>query len=678
MKNAIALGVVFFILGLITLTHYGINWDTINHLPRGQAYLHFFLTGKHNYSDLPNGEWYWQNPKSLGIDANIPFNKITTKSVYQIDDEDFNYFMKIDGDGHPPLSDILSSIFNRVLFGKLRLINDIDAYRVYGVLLASLLVGLVFYWADKVYGRLAAFVSAISLALYPLFWSEMHFNTEKDVPETVYWSFMLFCVWKGITEKKIKWIIGSGILFGLALGTKFNIFFIPFVIFPWLVVYLLRQKRNLIPGYLKKIFLGGIPAALIGVVIFFASWPYLWPDPIERVQQVFRFYRRLGVASNPDLRYFGPFGISTYPTQWILYTTPIIILTLSIIGIFFVFRRFKREKDNVSLLFLLWLVIPVARISWHDASIYGGIRQIMEYVPAMAILAGLGASSLYKFVKLRALKILILLFIVIGFFNLTLKLHEIHPNENQFFNVLIGGLKGAKEKDFSFWGFTLGAPYREGIEWINDHAETGSDVVFAYELIPNIPRLWVRPGLSLNNGSRSGYLQNGEYAISLRYQGIEDRSYYDTYLDKYINPVFTADVDGVSVLNVWKNDKNHLKTSIDEELVKGVNMIHTKFGLTFDIGKSVKLWRLEIDYKDTSCKPLVEAHDETSNDGNSWKKIRWTLPEDWRISYLGEQPKKGHFIEPFVGQDARFVNLFLNPLDTCLSQVTNFKIYKLK
>ena len=55
-----------------------------------------------------------------------------------------NWYMEIDGDGHPPLSDILSSVFNKVLLVILKIINDIDSYRVYGIFLAACLVGLIF------------------------------------------------------------------------------------------------------------------------------------------------------------------------------------------------------------------------------------------------------------------------------------------------------------------------------------------------------------------------------------------------------------------------------------------------------------------------------------------------------------------------------------------------------
>src|SRR5258708_3762551 len=237
-KIAIILGAVFFIAGLLTIKDYGINWDTINHLTRGQAYLHYFLTGNKSYSDLPKFVSYFQDPtKILPMTTQI-------RSFYQNSEADFKWMMQYDGYGHPPLSDILSSFFNLLLFQKLRLINDIDAYHVYGVFLSACLISLGFYWVSKLYGKVSGIITALTLALYPLFWSESHFNTEKDVPETVYWSFFIFAFWKGVTEKKIKWILLSGVFFGLALGTKFNILFACLVILPWFVFYLYNNKER--------------------------------------------------------------------------------------------------------------------------------------------------------------------------------------------------------------------------------------------------------------------------------------------------------------------------------------------------------------------------------------------------------------------------------------------------
>ena len=195
-KKYIGLGitVVFFVLGILTLPDYGINWDTINHLPRGQAYLHYYLTGNKDYSELPPFEKYWQDESTLLFSSDT--ENVPRRSLYQNDSVPYSWFVENDGGGHPPTSDIISSFFNYILFQKLGVINDIDAYRVYGIVVATALVYLVYSWTTKKTNLLGGMVAALSLATYPLFWAESHFNAEKDIPETVFWSFLIYSFYK--------------------------------------------------------------------------------------------------------------------------------------------------------------------------------------------------------------------------------------------------------------------------------------------------------------------------------------------------------------------------------------------------------------------------------------------------------------------------------------------------
>ena len=352
-KLAVILGGIFFVFGVITLPHYGVNWDAINHLPRGQAYLHYFLTGKKDFSDLPKFEMYWQAGDTLLYKPDS-FD-IARVSLYQNAGVDFLYFMEKDGGGHPPLSDILSSLFNYILFQKLGMVNDIDAYRIYGVFLASVLVGLIYFWTKKVYGSFAGLVAAAALSTYPLFWAESHFNTEKDIPETVYWSLLLFAVWKGVVEKKRKWLIAAGVFFGLALGTKFNALFSVFVILPWLL-FIWGKKYGFRRKWIIWVVKWGTLAVLVGIGLFFVGWPYLWLDPIGRVGTVFSFYKNIGTTSGYDPRFLGPMGTNTYPIMWIIYTTPPVTLALFGVGLFALGKKIFVRKDSNSVLFLCWLL----------------------------------------------------------------------------------------------------------------------------------------------------------------------------------------------------------------------------------------------------------------------------------------------------------------------------------
>lgn len=696
------LSFLFFALSLSTLSHYGVNWDAISHLSRGQAYLHYYLTGRKDYTDLD--EWnlykeqeervrtqigsgttsrnrlYFQKVDTIFFNPDIPKDEVPRVSMYQNTGRDLNYVMAHYDYGHPHISDVLSSVFNFVLFQKLGVLNDIDSYRVYSVLLSSLLVGLVFWWTANSYGKFSGLIASLSLSLYPLFWAESHFNNEKDIPETVYWSFMMFSVWRGITSRSWKWLLVSGVFFGLAIGTKFNILFSVFVIVPWLAAYLItkRPKSFSISVFIRKntkLMVAAVAAPTLGLSIFLGTWPLFWSDPIHKISRIVDFYKTIGTTGSLDERFIGPFELNSYAPQWILYTTPLIVLFLFLVGIFVIMPKILKEEKKQSLLFLLWLIVPIARVTWPGTNIYGGVRQIAEYIPALSVIAGIGAGFLHNRIKKKLGVAFASLLILALFVPITLKLIEIHPNENVYFNPLIGGLKGAKERDFPSWGVSFGAPYREAIGWVNKNAEPGAKLTLGAEILSNIPGIFIRPDIEYKS-NRSGYLRKGEYVISLRFNGAERRSYFDMYLDRMIEPVYEIKIDGVPILKIWKNDEAHLKPGWEKESV--LNNIHfdkNGKGVSFDTEQVVKLSRLEIEYDDTNCPELSWGYFMVSKDGETWERVPGVLPEEVRIKTLGTQPANGGFIEPFVGQEARYINLYISPSNACVAQIESVKLF---
>src|SRR5258708_318919 len=221
---------------------------------------------------------------------------------------------------------------------------------------------------------------------------------------------------------------------------------------------------------------------IIGFAIFFVAWPYLWLDPIGRLANVIHFYKDIGSATGTaDPRFIALFGINIYPIVYIVTTTPLVVLAFVIFGIIFTVKNFKKDKKALAVLALLWFAIPIARVTWHGANIYGGIRQIMEYVPALAILSGIGAYYLisnFKFLKFRIFKVI---FIFCVFVALIIPIIQSHPNEDVYSNFLIGGLSGAKSKNMPFWGNTFGSPYRLALVWVNKNVPYGAKLDLVYE-----------------------------------------------------------------------------------------------------------------------------------------------------------------------------------------------------
>src|SRR3990167_10265356 len=156
MKQRLTLLIVLFIpalsllIGIWTLGHYGINWDEPYHYRRGQAFLHFFLTGKKTYEGLPkypplagdsdnpgfrDAEKNWEELKENPGLSDPEFRR----SFYQDDSWNGEYFIDIEKSyGHPPLNGILASVFNKVFYQKLGLLGDLESYRLFIVVAVSL------------------------------------------------------------------------------------------------------------------------------------------------------------------------------------------------------------------------------------------------------------------------------------------------------------------------------------------------------------------------------------------------------------------------------------------------------------------------------------------------------------------------------------------------------------
>src|SRR3989344_6123768 len=133
---AILPSVIFLVVGVWTLPHYGMNWDEPIHFMRGQAYLHYFLTGEKDYKSLPP---YPKLTPDCGTDCpphpgglynfisyrgNITYEEALFKdnpvklfefkrSYYQSDSYTFNEFIAME-EGHPPLGGILAALTNNI------------------------------------------------------------------------------------------------------------------------------------------------------------------------------------------------------------------------------------------------------------------------------------------------------------------------------------------------------------------------------------------------------------------------------------------------------------------------------------------------------------------------------------------------------------------------------------
>lgn len=658
MKNGflvLILPILFLVVSIATLTHYGNNWDEPFHFHRGQAYLHYLLTGNKNFNDIPpypgldakydckvireGCDGSAQGPVDIrpfdgrnqsyeeAINERWDARGGTRRSYFQAEHLNAQYFLNNDEE-HPPVGGILAAFTNKIFYQKLKIIGDIDSHHLFEILASFMLVVAVAVFVFINFGLFPSVVSAFSLSAYPLFFAESHFNI-KDPPLASFYGITLILFYFGVTKNTVKYIYLSAITAGLGLGVKFNILFAPLIVIPWLVFYLFdvlkRQNYKLNKNHLKKIkfavvaFLLYIP--VVGI-IFYSLWPFLWSDPVNNIVKIFGYYRQIGSGTPPDAGLYLIKGWNTYPIVWIFYTTPIPILILSAIGFFGSIVNLIMYRKHIFLFMIMWLIIPIIRVSVPGVNIYGGVRQLMEYIPAMAIMSGVGAYIVIKFVKNTNYKKIVVALMSASLLFVCWELVKIHPNENVYFNQLIGGLKGAEEKEIPSRGNTYGNVYYQGIDWLNKNAEPNAKAGFPLATMGNLPKWKLRTDIDFSNTYWSGPDRKGEYELELNFEWAPKYWYSFQYYDTYLEPVYEVKVNGVSLLKVWKNDLEHTKKGYEKEVVyKSISQKINAGKLEVDFGKEIALTRVIIKHDEVGCdKQIGSGFSATSLDGIKWER----------------------------------------------------------
>lgn len=611
------LALFFFIISFVTLNDYGVSWDEVLHYRRAQAYLHYFLTGETDYKSLP----YQKMQGTNGDPANIPYPR---RSFYQSDLHNASYFFN-DSEhpniniGHPPVNGMIATVFNYIFYQKLGILTDINSNHLFNILASSILVFFVVYFAAICLNLFAATVAYLSLVLYPLFFAESHFNV-KDPAETAFITGTIFCFYKSLENFSIKWLTLSLIFFGLGLGTKFNILFIPFIIVPYLLIRFGTNMNNLLKIRFDKrfkkylatlLFLGPI----IVILIVIPPWIYIWQD-WRNIFNIIGYYEYHGTFAKYQPEIFYILGFNTFPIKWIFYTTPPTILFLSGLGIISTIFS-KKTKYRVEFLWLLMLFVPIFRVTLPNTTVYGGVRQIMEFLPGLVLLASLGSYWLINITRQKnkiSLKLKVIILVL--FIYPALVILKLHPYQNVYFNSFIGGLEGAKMINFPSWGNSYGSAYLDGIKWLNQNSENDARLALIQGTPANAPLVFLRQDINLSNSNFSGIYKKGEYLMDLTFNDtVRVNNYAWEYVERFLNPQFELKVDNVAILKIWKNDlKSTIKDKKREEvLLDGVEVENSELIFPYE----VELSRISISLPIKDCN-LNDTYIYISKDRSIW------------------------------------------------------------
>jgi hypothetical protein len=431
---------------------------------------------------------------------------------------------------HPPLMKDLFGLSFKYLHDKHHVFEDAStAFRFPGMCMGGLTLWVTYLFGARTYGRWAGLTAAVLLALMPRVFFNAHLAC-FDVGIMAMWTLCIYVYWRATAKGGLGWALAAGVVYGLTLLTKHNAWILPAVFIPHaLVVHARPTLRQLAAGRLL------VPASLvamlvIGPVVFYYGWPWLWRDPVARATDYLRFHlnheyynmeflgRNYASAPSPPL----------YMPVMILATVPSITLLLFAIGsgerasilvrrVYHFARRglfllsgegrsasvavapvledeapasrhhphvrLPHDHAETDLLFFLSMAAPLAVFLLPKTPIFGGTKHWLTAYPFLALFAGRGFVLVGEAMERASSKVTesprartlawsgLLAVLAIG--PLAITSHS-HPFGLSSYVPLVGGTAGGADLGLNrqFWGFTT----ESLAPWLAVHAPRGASV----------------------------------------------------------------------------------------------------------------------------------------------------------------------------------------------------------
>ena len=416
------LGAGVFLLVAFTSSHYGVTWDEPGYFHASELEIQWF-------ADFGKNLLTGHVTESLGDD--------TIKTAWRWDPSLVP---------HPPFSRLLSGL-TRVFFSPF--IDKFIAYRLAPALFFALLVTVMYLWMAAVFNRATGLFSAASLVLFPNLFGFAHFAV-TDMPLTTMWFLTLYCFWRGL--KSWRWSLVLGVVWGLALATKFPSFLLPIPLLLWAHLYHRQSYHN---NVFSMVFLSPL--------VMIACQPYLWHHTPTRIAEFLlaSVSRAYSIKTSYTSFFFGQLYFTSdlpwyYPFFMTAVTIPETILLLIFVGL--IAMAWIKPQREVMVLFLFNAAFILVMGLFPGAVLYDVNRLMLPVLPLLAAIAGGGFFFLARYLIERSQRIMILQGVkylrpkLIGAVSLlilfppALDLLAYHPYELSYYNRLIGGIRGAYQR----------------------------------------------------------------------------------------------------------------------------------------------------------------------------------------------------------------------------------------
>lgn len=390
-------------------------------------------------------------------------------------------------EGRPKLGMTISGLGWASLFlfngGQMDVIASVAAHRIPLILFSALGLLVLYLFIREGFNRRAAIFSCLTFIFIPRIFSFTKYVT-LDGASMIMYIITVWFIWKGIKDWRYGLLAGP--VYGIALTSKAQLYFLPIFLLIWLLVSyrdVLKKKISLIMNERKMPRIPVIFPSLVFLtpVFLFMAWPWIWIDTAKRVSWWLSYYFG-GVASGgtPTTFFMGSAYVHVpwiYPAALAMASLPAPILIFAFMGGYRAVKDTISLKNRLSFLILL-LSFGVLAVFTILGISYAGVQQFVHIFPFVAVLAGIGADSVLRsgFVsrlsanwRKLALALVIILLVLPGMLSI------LNGHTDSYFGAFVGWTGGVFHSGI-FEPVWSGEPYLEAAYWLSDNAPNGSKV----------------------------------------------------------------------------------------------------------------------------------------------------------------------------------------------------------
>jgi len=363
---------------------------------------------------------------------------------------------------HPGFVKILMGWTWKLFHKWLSITDHATGYRLASMILVAVGHAFTYLLGARRFGRPTGLLAVVLLTCCPHVFYHAHLAC-FDGPMMALTVMATYAFWRSLESP--AWVIGAGLVFGVAVATKHNaVFLLPTLLLAYVAAT--AKDFHLTRGAiaLPRLPLGAVTMVLCAPVIFYLFYPYGWHDPVTRIADYYHFHLH---HEHYPVDYFGKLYTEP-PFPWLFpfsmsaITVPVPILLCGIVGLFAcairattdLLRRRAPSNGAADWLILLNTVFPPLLIALPTVPIFGGTKHWMTMMPFFCLLAAHVAWQAGAFARERwgqwagvALVGAVVLLPAI-------ETVRTHPLGQTYFNEIAGGHQGAAAWGMprTFWG----------------------------------------------------------------------------------------------------------------------------------------------------------------------------------------------------------------------------------